>query len=467
MSKKNIRILQKNLNKVVGEINRSNDEVWYRIFPLPFVIDNYKQRVSKKIINQIEKQEEFALYIHIPFCRNRCDYCSIRGACNINKIGSKGYVDCLKKELENILKINKKRKILSLFMGGGTPSLIKPKDLNNLFSYINNKFSFPENVQFNMEACPSDITKEMAKTMAKSKINKVCLGVQTFSEGKLKLCNRHFQKNKDVYEAVNYLRKAGIDNISFDLIYGLKPNESVQEFLNDNLKHIVKLKPRDITFYPLQNYTDFPKTIANSSSKNLEQIKKTIGSKINIDFYKRQKDLKNQKRYLYKPSFKGSSYFFLRRCLLKNVLAIGLGSKGDYWHNGRYIQRINRNKNDDITGYKDDIKKGFFEYKYFTLSREASLRNHLIYNLNLRRIGVYKSIIKEKFPQSLNLFDKTINKIKEVLDISDGRIFLQPKYDQILPFKTKNQEVNYFIFSFCYLYSERDQNILLKKLKLI
>jgi len=457
MSKKNIKILQKNLVEAVRKINHSNDEIWYRVFPLPFVIDDYKRKVDKRIINQIEKTEEFALYIHIPFCRNRCDYCSIQGACNINKIGSKGYVDCLKKELGNILKINKKRKILSVFMGGGTPSLINPKDLSNLFSYINDKFSFSENVQFNMEACPSDITEEMARAMVKSKINKVCLGVQTFNQKKLKLCNRHFQKNVDVYNAVKYLREVGIDNISFDLIYGLKPNEPVQEFLNDNLEHIVNLKPIYITFYPLQNYTDFSKTIVNSSSKNLEQIKKIIGGKINIDYHKRQ----------YSSSFKDLSYFFLRRCLLKNVLAIGLGSKGDYWYNGRYIQRVNKNRNDNITGYKNDIKSGSFEYKYFVLSREASLRSYLIYNLNLRRTGVYKSVIEEKFPQSLNLFNQIINKIKEVLDFSDGRYFLKPKYDKILPFKTKNQEVNYFIFSFCYLYSGKDQNILLKKLKLI
>lgn len=464
---KNINILQKNLTKIIRKINHSNDEIWHRVFPLSFVIDDYKQKINKKIIDQIEKEEEFVLYIHIPFCKNKCDYCSIQGACDINKIGSKGYVNCLKKELENILKINKKRKIISLFMGGGTPSLIKPKDLNILFSYIKDNFSFSKNVQFNMEACPSDVTEDMAQAMAKSKINKICLGVQTFNQKKLKLCNRHFQKNKDVYQAVKNLRNVGIYNISFDIIYGLRPNESVHEFLDDNLKHIVNLKPKYISFYPLQNYTEFPKTIINSSSKNLEQIKKIIGSKININFHKRQINVKNIEDNLYNSSFKGSSYFFLRRCLLKNVLAIGLGSKGDYWYNGRYIQRTNRNKNNNLIEYKNDIKNDFFRYKYFALSREASLRNYLIYNLNLKMYKISEDIIKKKFPKSLNLFNQIINNIKNVLDVSNKQYFLKPDYEKILPFKTKNQEVNYFIFSFYYLYSEKDQDILLKKLKLI
>ncbi len=462
MNKRNVNILKKNLVKIVKYLNQNNDEIWYRVFPHPLLESFYQRKASPKLIAQAEKEREAIIYIHIPFCRNRCDYCSVQGACDINKVGSKSYINCLKKELKNTLKANNKRKILAVYMGGGTPSLIEPQDFKNLFKYIRSNFSFPKDVQFSTDACPSDVTQEMAQAMIQSNINRVCLGVQTFNQEKLKLCNRHFQKNADVYNAVEYLRKVGINNISFDMICGLDPKETVKEFLADNLDHLVKLSPENVALYPLQNYGKFPGTITKSPAANLDKIRKVLNSKIGKSLDTKYRSLQKKKSAL-----KGSDYYFLRRSFLTNVLGIGLGAKGDCWVNSQYLVKVNANKGDDILGYKNNLEKGVLKYNYYTLPKDASLRRYLAYNFNLKRSGVYRMIIEKKLPQSLNLFEQIISNFKDVLNFSQGCYNLSPDYRKILPFKTKNEEVNYFIFAFCYLWSEKDQEILFKKLKLI
>lgn len=468
MSKNNIKLLQENLLKVINAINYHNNEIWFRIYPPSSLDESWRKKVSPNLISQVDKTEEFVLYIHIPFCNNKCDYCGLRGTCDINKIGSKNYVDCLKTELENILKINKKRKILALLIGGGTPSMLAHGDLKDLMDYLQKNFILPKNVQFCMEAAPSDINEEMAEAIVKSKINRICLGVQTFNEKKLRLCNRSFQKNIDVYNAVKNLRKAGLKNISFDLIYGLKENESADDFLNDNLEHILELQPENIDIFALQNYRKFPKTIYDFPSDNLKIINQTIKfelSKIKNHYINKSfKKIGIRKYNVDNLPIDDSSYFFLRRCLLKDVLAIGLGAKGDYWRNGKYIEKFNAN-NKNFKNYQKDIKNNNFKYNYYGLTKEESLRKHIVHSLN--RYGIYESVIKQKFPKSLNLFYKTIDSIKDVLNFSNGIYFLKQDYERILPFKTKNKHINYFIFSFCYLYSKKDQEILLKKLNLL
>lgn len=464
MNKNNIKLLERNLLRIVQDINYYNNEIWFRIYPPQSLNKFYQKKVEPNLIEQIDKAEEFVMYIHIPFCNNKCDYCGLRGPCDIQKAGSKNYVDCLKAELEHILQINPKRKILALLIGGGTPSLLAPSDLKDLMDYLRSNFLLADNIQLCLEAAPNNVNLEMAQAIAVGGINRVCLGVQTFNQKKLKLSNRFFQKNIDVYRAVKNLRKAGLKNISFDLIYGLEENESADDFLNDNLEHILELQPENVDIFALQNYRKFPQTVYDFPSDNLRKINQVIKSELsrvknhymNKSFGKRE-----VKKYnINNQPVDDSSYFFLRRCLLKDVLSIGLGAKGDYWREGKYIEKFNRNSKNNFTAYQRDVKKGNPQYKYFALSPEESLRKHIIHSLN--RYGLYQSIIEEKFSQSSDLFNKTIDNIKSFLNFSQGVFYLKPDYEEKLPFKTKNKHVNYFIFCFAYLYSELDQQRLLK-----
>lgn len=475
MKRNNIKFLQKNLLKIVNAVY-NNNEIWFRVYPLPQK-DYFKNNVSAREINKVDNTKEFVLYIHVPFCENKCDYCQHYGSCDINEIGSKAYVNCLKKELENILKINNKRKILSMLIGGGTPTLLAPNDFKNLMNYIRENFVLSENAQLSLEAAPADITGKMAAAIARGGITRVCLGVQTFDEEKLKFCNRRFQKNIDVYNAVKNLRRAGLKNIIFDLIYGLEFKESAEDFLDDNLEHILKLRPEGANIYPLQHYKKFPKLVHSFPSDNLRIIRRIIASGLGRSANRANDNLSKIEIKKYSvnnlPSPRASHYWFLRRYLLKDVVPVGLGAGGEFWTGGKCIKKFNRNNTEhgrgNLTGYKQDIENNCITYNYCSLSEEQSIRSHVIHNLNPLAYGniggIYESVIREKFSKSMDLFHDMINGIRDVLNFSNGIISLKDDYETILPFKTKNKEVNYFIFSFCYLYSELDQEILLKSLK--
>jgi len=449
MNQNNIVLLQKKLDKLVKFMNHYYCDVWESSYPISLVDLNLDRKISRNTIDKVNKIKEFVLYIHIPFCISKCDYCTYNGGLNINKFGSKNYIDCLKAELKNILKINNKRKILSIFIGGGTPNLLAPNDLKNLLDYIHKNFNISKNAHIVMEVAPNNFTKEMAKAIVESRITKVILGVQTFNEKKLKLCSRSFQKNVDVYEVVKNLEKIGFKNISFDLIYGLTPKESVKDFLDDNLKHVLKLKPKSFGFYPLQHYQKFPETIYNFPVKNIDKIQSMIYYKLGI-----KKD--DIPRY-------HSQYFYFKRILLKNIIAIGYGGNSDFWIDSRYISRRKKDfSQNGLRKYRQDIQNRSIVYDYYGLSREESLRRYIIYSLH-SRYGLNKLIIQQQFPQSVKTFYDLIDNIKDFLIFSKEKIFLKDNYEKLLPFKTKNEYVNYFILSFCYLYSNQVQKKLLNK----
>jgi len=238
----------------------------------------------------------------------------------------------------------------------------------------------------------------MAKAIVESKITEVIFRVQTFNEKKLKLCNRSFQKNVNVYNAVKNLKKLGFKNIGFDLIYRLLPKESVKDFLDDNLGHVLKLKPKFLNFYPLQHYQKFPETIYDFSIKDINEIRNIIYYKLNI---KREDILPYHSQY---------SYF--KRILLKNIIAIGYGGNSDFWIDNRYISKRNKHFSENgLRKYRQDTQNHSLVYNYCMLSREESLRKYVIYSLH-SGYGLNELIIQQKFPQSIKMFYNLIDNIK-------------------------------------------------------
>lgn len=464
INRNNIRHLERNLKEIVTVLNTYRSHVWPRKYP-PVYDDFYFKNAPEQFIDKINHRKEFVLYIHVPFCADKCDYCTYHSPGDIDELGSKNYVNCLKQELNSILNSSDRRKILCIYFGGGTPTLLKMKDLKDLMDYIYKNFEVSRNASITIEGTPNSITKEAAKTLIECGITKVVLGVQTFNEKKLKFVERLFQNNHDVYKSVEYLRKAGHHNISFDLIYGLFPNESIKEFLNDNLEHIINLQPQSLSIYPLQNYKKFPKAVYDFPTKNSAILRDFLNPQL------KHKD--NFILYNYESGKKGNSvsfhdqYYYLRWVILEDTLAIGLGSAGNLWMDNKFCSRTNRhNAKHDLDGYKEDAQKiSTIKYHYGLLAEEPSLRRHLIWNFHNSWYGVQRSVIRRKFPKTQELFYKMMDEIKDVLTFTSDKIVLNDDYEKVLPFKTKNGYVNYFIFVFCYLYSESDQEKLLMSIR--
>lgn len=164
------------------------------------------------------------LYIHIPFCACRCIYCGFYSTTLHSRRGA--YVEALCREME-LKRGYLHEDIHTIYIGGGTPSLLDEEQLRRIFDCID----CSKAVEITMECNPDDITTEYAAILGRLPVNRVSMGAQTFSDERLRLIRRR-HGSRDIGNAVSRLRDAGIGNISIDLMYGF-PAETMDEWLDD------------------------------------------------------------------------------------------------------------------------------------------------------------------------------------------------------------------------------------------
>lgn len=204
------------------------------------------------------------LYIHIPFCKSRCIYCGFYSTTRLEQ--RQKYVDALCKEMilrrdhrsEGVKEFrssdntkatnNLSTKINTIYLGGGTPSQLSIVQLEQLFIYINKVYSIGDDAEVTMECNPDDITDDYVQAISRLPINRVSMGVQTFDDNRLRFLHRR-HSSENVYNAVERLRQAGINNISIDLMYGF-PNQTVDEWRLD-IEKAISLNVEHISAYSL------------------------------------------------------------------------------------------------------------------------------------------------------------------------------------------------------------------------
>jgi len=180
-----------------------------------------------------------SVYIHIPFCKSKCYYCSF---VSYPKLELKNeYLSALQKEI----KLNYKgEKLNTLYFGGGTPSLLSVAE----FEKIINLFNIDNNTEITAELNPDDLNREYLCALYNTGINRISIGCQTFNDEILKLINRR-HSSAQVIQALNFAQQAGFKNISLDFIYGL-PSQTREMLLSD-LSRAEGLKIQHISLYGL------------------------------------------------------------------------------------------------------------------------------------------------------------------------------------------------------------------------
>ena len=192
------------------------------------------------------------IYIHIPFCKSRCIYCGFYSTTLLDL--RKKYINAVCREME--LRKNYIREPFStIYLGGGTPSLLDEAELTKLFLYINNVYDVDRNAEITMECNPDDITPEFTNMLSHLPINRVSMGAQTFADSRLRLLHRRHNSD-EVKHAVKLLREAGIKNISIDLMFGF-PDESLSQWKED-ISAAMALNVEHISAYSLMYEEDTP-----------------------------------------------------------------------------------------------------------------------------------------------------------------------------------------------------------------
>ena len=199
------------------------------------------------------------VYLHIPFCRSRCSYCDFATDVYKNEETVERYVNALCREISDFKsKIqNPKSKIPidTIYFGGGTPSLLSPRQLEKILKTINEKFIVDENSEITMEMNPATVSLETLKEYRNLGINRASFGAQTFDDTELKRLGRRHTA-ADVRETIELLREADFQNVSFDLIAGL-PRQTIKDWQR-NLDEALKLKPEHLSLYLLEIHEGTP-----------------------------------------------------------------------------------------------------------------------------------------------------------------------------------------------------------------
>lgn len=187
------------------------------------------------------------MYIHIPFCLNKCNYCDFLSFKSTAEEREK-YVAALINEINMYPKFP----LETVYFGGGTPSLLTPEQVSRILSNLNIK----DNAEITLEVNPKTVTLEKFKLFRKAGINRVSIGIQSFNDSLLKTLGR-LHSSSEGKEAFYFAREAGFENISLDLMFSL-PNQTL-DALKDDLKHLFALKPEHFSIYSLiwEEGTDF------------------------------------------------------------------------------------------------------------------------------------------------------------------------------------------------------------------
>ena len=179
-----------------------------------------------------------SVYIHIPFCKQKCKYCSFVSFANTEKI--LGYIFSLLKEIDTNYG---GEELKTLYFGGGTPSLIEVQYLKKII----NKFNLDKGCEVTLEMNPDDASLEYLKSLREIGINRLSIGSQTFDDKILALIGRR-HNSEQTKQAVKLAKEAGFENISLDLIYGLPQCENIK----NDLETITSLEVQHISTYGLK-----------------------------------------------------------------------------------------------------------------------------------------------------------------------------------------------------------------------
>jgi putative oxygen-independent coproporphyrinogen III oxidase len=189
-----------------------------------------------------------SLYIHIPWCVKKCPYCDFNSHTSPSSIPELEYINVLIRDLEKDLPRIWGRKITTIFIGGGTPSLFSAGALEKLMLELHARLAFSPDIEITLEANPGTFEQQRFIDYRNIGINRLSLGVQSFQDDKLSLLGR-IHAGKEAHLAIDAAKKAGFTNFNIDLMFGL-PSQSLSDALSD-LTTAMTHQPTHLSWYQL------------------------------------------------------------------------------------------------------------------------------------------------------------------------------------------------------------------------
>lgn len=374
--------------------------------------------------------KKIGLYIHIPFCKQKCEYCDFKSYAGKEKLISE-YINWLKVELAEVGQGNKLdyengrddlAVINTIYIGGGTPSILESNQIQEIMETIKHNYQIEENAEVTIEINPGTVDEKKLKTYKESGINRISIGLQSIHDRLLKTLGR-IHTYEDFLKTYNLARKLGFKNINVDLMLGL-PSQSIHD-LEDSIKEIITLSPEHISVYSLiiEEGTPFEK--------------KLLGNEIELP----DEELEREMYWKTKEMLQKAGYIHYE---ISNFAKKGYESKHNMncWNQEEYIgigvaahsytNSVRYSNIDGIEEYIENYKTGDISNNFiFHEKQDKNAKMKEFMMLGLRKInGVSINKFKNKFTENpIYLFRKELEKLvnEELVEIDGDVIKLTNK----------------------------------------
>ena len=193
------------------------------------------------------KRSPVSLYMHLPFCESLCLFCACNVVIRKDKSVTPPYLSVLKKEIDRMARgVSRERQVVQFHWGGGTPTYLSPEQIEDLFTYTHERFTFAPDAEIGIEVDPRVTTRAHMETVRKMGFNRLSMGIQDFKEDVQKAVHR-IQSYEVTRDLIATVRDLGFDSINVDLIYGL-PYQTADSFAH-TIEQIVGLSPDRIAMF--------------------------------------------------------------------------------------------------------------------------------------------------------------------------------------------------------------------------
>lgn len=342
------------------------------------------------------------LYIHVPFCIRKCLYCDFISY-PANEEAIESYLKGIIKEISLYqTKFSpQERQIGTIFIGGGTPTILKPKQLEEIFKAIHDEFDVISGAEITIEANPGTVTRDSLKDIRSLGVNRISFGAQAFQDSLLASIGRiHFAQ--DIYNSINLARGVGFDNINLDLMFAL-PGQTMADW-EASLLSAVNLDIEHVSAYSLKIEEGTPFQVMRDKGKLT-----IVDEELELLMMEGAQNILSEKGY---QQYEISNYAKKGQQCQHNLI---------YWHNQEYLglgpgafSRIGNQRYNNFSAINDyckDLEKGQLPIEdRELLSKEIEISDTVFLALRLAE-GLNSDLFEERFRVSLvSIFGNTIDK---------------------------------------------------------
>ena len=276
------------------------------------------------------------IYLHIPFCKQACNYCDFHFSTSLKMKAS--FVDALVAEIELRKSVFDQQTINSIYFGGGTPSLLSEKDLNRIFETLFTSFRVSPLAEITLEANPDDLSPEKIQVLKKTPINRLSIGIQSFRDEDLRFMKRAHNA-KEALSSIKSCKQAGFTNLSVDLIYGT-PGMETSAWL-ENLNIAFDLDIPHISSYALtvEPNTELHHQILHQKVSNVDENQSAAQFELLTSQMKRN----GYEQYEISNFCKPGAYSKHNSSYWKKDMYLGLGPSAHSFYDNKRLWNVSNN----------------------------------------------------------------------------------------------------------------------------